>query len=49
MKETANVVMRVNRKFLEQIDNKCKSDGFKTRTEYIMYLVRNDIADSKAV
>ncbi|MHA7967720.1 hypothetical protein ACX93W_26760 [Paenibacillus sp. CAU 1782] len=49
MKATANVVMRVDKKFLERIDQKCKDDGFKTRTEYFMFLARNDIAESKAV
>jgi metal-responsive CopG/Arc/MetJ family transcriptional regulator len=49
MKETQTVLMRVDRKFLERIDQKWKSENFKTRTEYIMFLVRNDVAKSKVV
>lgn len=49
MKETASVVMRVDKKLLERIDQKCKSDGFLTRTEYILYLCRNDVAETRAV
>jgi metal-responsive CopG/Arc/MetJ family transcriptional regulator len=49
MKETASVVMRVDKNFLERIDQKCKRDGFLTRTEYILYLIRNDVAESRAV
>lgn len=48
-KETATVLMRVDRKFLERIDDKWKAENFKTRTEYIMFLIRNDVASSKAV
>jgi metal-responsive CopG/Arc/MetJ family transcriptional regulator len=49
MKETANIVMRVDHKFLERIDRKWKSENFKTRTEYIMFLIRNDVIENKAV
>lgn len=49
MKETASVIMRVDRKFLERIDDRWKNENFKTRTEYIMYLIRNDVASNKAV
>ena len=49
MKETANVIMRVDRKFLERIDDKWKSENFKTRTEYIMFLIRNDVTENRAV
>ena len=49
MKETASVVMRVDKKFLERIDQKCKQEGFLTRTEYILYLIRNDVAEKRAV
>lgn len=48
MKETATVLMKVDRKFLDRIDQKWKQENFKTRTEYIMFLVRNDVSDNKA-
>ncbi|WP_157264706.1 hypothetical protein [Paenibacillus oryzisoli] len=50
MKETKTVLMRVDRKFLDRIDEKWKNENFKTRTEYIMFLIRNDVLESsKAV
>lgn len=49
MKETANILMRVDRKFLERIDDKWKNENFKTRTEYIMFLIRNDVTENRAV
>jgi len=49
MKETTNILMRVDRKFLERIDDKWKKENFKTRTEYIMFLIRNDVTQDKAV
>lgn len=49
VKESANILMRVDRKFLERIDDKWKKENFKTRTEYIMFLIRNDVTESKAV
>lgn len=48
MKDTKNILMRVDRKFLERIDHKWRAENFKTRTEYIMYLIRNDVAENKA-
>ena len=49
MKETANILMRGDRKFLERIDDKWKNENFKTRTEYIMFLIRNDVTENRAV
>lgn len=49
MKETATVLMRVDKKFLERIDQKWRNENFKTRTEYIMFLIRNDVTDNQAV
>jgi len=47
MKETTTLLMRVDRKFLERIDCQWKTENFKTRTEYIMFLIRNDVAKDK--
>ncbi|HMK58366.1 MAG TPA: hypothetical protein VK462_04885 [Nitrososphaeraceae archaeon] len=47
MKETTTLLMRVDRKFLERIDYQWKTENFKTRTEYIMFLIRNDVAKDK--
>jgi hypothetical protein len=49
LKETKNILMRVDRKFLDRIDQKWRKENFKTRTEYIMFLIRNDVSDNKAV
>jgi hypothetical protein len=50
MKETAKVLMAVDKKFLEKVDQHWKKLNFKTRTEYMLFLVRNDVNDSnKAV
>lgn len=47
--KSATVLMRVDRNFLARIDARWQAENFKTRTEYIMYLIRNDVADNKAV
>ena len=49
LKETKTVLMRVDRKFLERIDRKWQAENFKTRTEYIMFLIRNDVTENRAV
>jgi len=45
--KSATVLMRVDRNFLNRIDEKWRADNFKTRTEYIMFLIRNDVLDNK--
>lgn len=43
MNETKKVVVVFDTKFLEEVDNAWKLENFKSRTDYILYLIRNDL------
>jgi hypothetical protein len=47
MKESAKVLMSVDKEFLKKVDEHWKNHNFKNRSEYVWFLVRNDI--NKAV
>jgi metal-responsive CopG/Arc/MetJ family transcriptional regulator len=47
MKESAKVLMSVDKEFLKKVDEHWKNYNFKNRSEYVWFLVRNDI--NKAV
>lgn len=43
MNDTKKVVVVFDTKFLEEVDNTWKVENFKSRTDYILYLIRNDL------
>ena len=43
MKESAKVLMSVDKEFLKKVDEHWKNHNFKNRSEYLWFLVRNDI------
>lgn len=49
MKDTTKVLFAVEKSFLEKVDNHWHLLGFKNRTEYISFLMRNDVNKQKAV
>lgn len=43
MNDTKKVVVVFDSRFLEEVDNTWKQENFKSRTDYILYLIRNDL------
>lgn len=42
-KETKKIIVAFDTKFLKEVDNNWRNENFKSRSEYILYLVRNDL------